>query len=64
MGKATAQTVHQDLKIHEKMCDERWKTCFNQLSGLDEEMKRLRLWLITGLGSVALSLFLFVVTNV
>ena len=64
MTKATAQTVHLDLKIHEKMCDERWRTCFNQLNKLDKEIKHIKVWLIGGLGSVAVSLFLFVITNI
>jgi len=33
--RATASDVASDLKNHEVMCSERWKTCFNTLERLE-----------------------------
>ena len=38
-ARKTANDVHSDLRVHEKMCEERWKTIFNELREGKEESK-------------------------
>tara|TARA_R100000742_G_C4274838_1_gene94999 strand:- start:1764 stop:1988 length:225 start_codon:yes stop_codon:yes gene_type:complete len=37
---------------HEAMCEERWKTCFNRLQGLDDSVGRLETILIGVAGTI------------
>ena len=30
MARKTANDVHSDLRVHEKMCEERWKTIYKK----------------------------------
>ncbi len=38
------------LSSHEAMCEERWKTCFNRLEGLDSGISRIESILIAFVG--------------
>ena len=38
-SKPTVASVHTDLKSHEKMCEERWKTIFNETYDLKHEIR-------------------------
>jgi len=49
-SKPTVASVHTDLKSHEKMCEERWKTIFNETADLKHEIKSVNLQLKAGLG--------------
>ena len=46
----TVASVHTDLKSHEKMCEERWKTIFNETADLKHEIRSVNLQLKAGLG--------------
>ena len=48
--KPTVASVHTDLKSHEKMCEERWKTIFNETADLKHEIRSVNLQLKAGLG--------------
>ena len=49
-SKPTVASVHTDLKSHEKMCEERWKTIFNETADLNHEIRSVNLQLKAGLG--------------
>jgi|TARA_A100001515_G_scaffold36745_1_gene28870 hypothetical protein len=49
-SKPTVASVHTDLKSHEKMCEERWKTIFNETADLKHEIRSVNLQLKAGLG--------------
>lgn len=49
-NKPTVASVHTDLKSHEKMCEERWKTIFNETADLKQEIRSVNLQLKAGLG--------------
>ena len=49
-SKPTVASVHTDLKSHEKMCEERWKTIFNETADLKQEIRSVNLQLKAGLG--------------
>ena len=48
-SKPTVASVHTDLKSHEKMCEERWKTIFNETADLKHEIRSVNLQLKAGL---------------
>jgi|32_taG_2_1085360.scaffolds.fasta_scaffold25723_2 hypothetical protein len=50
--RATASDVANDLKNHEIMCSERWKTCFNTLERLEESIEIINDRLNTGMLSL------------
>jgi hypothetical protein len=50
VSKPTVASVHTDLKSHEKMCEERWKTIFNETADLKHEIRSVNLQLKAGLG--------------
>ena len=49
-SKPTVASVHTDLKSHEKMCEERWKTIINETADLKQEIRSVNLQLKAGLG--------------
>ena len=49
-SKPTVASVHTDLKSHEKMCEERWKTIFNETADLKHEIRSVNIQLKAGLG--------------
>ena len=34
MARKTANDVHSELRVHEKMCEERWKTIYKKTDAL------------------------------
>ena len=50
MARKTANDVASDLRVHEKMCEERWKTIFNETSDLKHEIRSVNIQLKAGLG--------------
>ena len=55
-NKPTVASVHTDLKSHEKMCEERWKTIFNETADLKQEMRSVNLQLKAGLGILVIGM--------
>ena len=41
----TANDVDTSLKIHEKMCEERWKTIYKKTDSLQESVDSMKIWL-------------------
>ena len=53
----TANDVHSDLRVHEKMCEERWKTIYRKTDDLQASVNSMKVWLLGGLTTIAASLF-------
>ena len=56
----TANDVHSDLRVHEKMCMERWHTIFKKTDSLQESVNSMKLWLLGGLTTILISMFTLV----
>jgi adenosyl cobinamide kinase/adenosyl cobinamide phosphate guanylyltransferase len=57
----TASEVHTQLQVHEKMCEERWKTIYRKTDALQESVDSTKLWLLGGLTTIVASLFTIIV---
>lgn len=55
-SKPTVASVYTDLKSHEKMCEERWKTIFNETSDLKHEIRSVNIQLKAGLGILVIGM--------
>lgn len=55
-SKPTVASVHTDLKSHEKMCEERWKTIFNETADLKHDIRSVNLQLKAGLGILVIGM--------
>jgi hypothetical protein len=64
MSKPTVQSVHASLSEHEKICAERWKTCFKQLEQLNSDITFIRNWIIGGIGTIALAFLGFILSTI
>jgi len=60
----TAEFVNHNLELHEIQCAERWKTCFNHLEKLDNDIGSLNLWIKGGLTTIVISLVGIFITNI
>jgi hypothetical protein len=61
MARKTANDVHSDLRVHEKMCSERWHTIFKKTDSLQESVNSMKLWLLGGLTTIVVSLITLIV---
>ena len=57
----TVSDVSADLRVHEKMCEERWKTIYKKTDDLQASMNSMKVWLLGGLTTIAASLFTIIV---
>ncbi len=64
MSKPTAATVHTELVRHEVECSERWKTNFKVLDQLQKEVTFIRNWMLGGLGTLTLTMFGYILSQV
>ena len=60
-ARKTANDVHSDLRVHEKMCEERWKTIYRKTDDLQSSMNSMKVWLLGGLTTIVASLFTIIV---
>jgi adenosyl cobinamide kinase/adenosyl cobinamide phosphate guanylyltransferase len=60
-ARKTASEVHSQLRVHEKMCEERWKTIYRKTDALQESVDSTKLWLLGGLTTIVASLFTIIV---
>jgi hypothetical protein len=60
-ARKTANDVHSDLRVHEKMCEERWKTIYKKTDDLQSSINGMRLWLVGGLTTIIASLITIIV---
>ena len=49
MPRKTANDVHADLRVHEKECQERWKSIYKKTDALQSSVDSIKIWLIGGL---------------
>ena len=61
MARKTANDVHPDLRVHEKMCEERWKTIYKKTDALQGSIDYIKIWLIGGLTTIVASLVTLIV---
>ena len=57
--KTTAE-VHTQLQVHEKMCEERWKTIYRKTDDLQASVNSMKGWLLAGLTTILISMFTLV----
>lgn len=57
----TANDVHSDLRVHEKMCTERWHTIFKKTDSLQDSVNSMKGWLLAGLTTIVASLITIMV---
>ena len=60
-ARKTANDVHSDLRVHEKMCEERWKTIYKKTDDLQTSINSMKLWLLGGLTTIVASLITIIV---
>jgi len=60
-ARKTANDVHSDLRVHEKMCEERWKTIYKKSDDLQLSINSMRMWLVGGLTTIIASLITIIV---
>ena len=61
MARKTANDVHSDLRVHEKMCEERWNTIYKKTDALQGSIDYIKIWLIGGLTTIVASLVTLIV---
>lgn len=61
MTRKTANDVHSDLRVHEKMCEERWRTIYKKTDDLQGSVDHIKIWLIGGLTTIVGSLITLIV---
>ena len=61
MPRKTANDVDTSLKIHEKMCEERWHSIFRKTDSLQTSVDSMKIWLLGGLTTIIASLVTLIV---
>ena len=59
----TASEVHTQLQVHEKMCEERWKTIYRKTDDLQASVNSSKAWLLGGLTTIVASLITLIVKS-
>ena len=54
--------IEIEMAQHDAQCEERWKTTFNRLLGIEEAMKQMESRLLVGAGSMIIFLAGVIVT--
>tara|TARA_R110001632_G_scaffold143862_1_gene260021 strand:- start:606 stop:806 length:201 start_codon:yes stop_codon:yes gene_type:complete len=57
----TANDVHADLRVHERECQERWKTIYRKTDDLQASVNGMKGWLLAGLTTIIASLFTLII---
>jgi hypothetical protein len=60
-ARKTAHDVASDLRVHEKMCEERWKTIYKKTDDLQLSVTSMKTWLLAGLTTIIASLITIIV---
>jgi adenosyl cobinamide kinase/adenosyl cobinamide phosphate guanylyltransferase len=63
-SRKTAAEVHTQLQVHEKMCEERWKTIYKKTDSLQESADSIKLWLLGGLTTIVTALITLLVKSI
>jgi adenosyl cobinamide kinase/adenosyl cobinamide phosphate guanylyltransferase len=62
-ARKTASEVHSQLRVHEKMCEERWKTIYRKTDDLQASVNSSKAWLVGGLTTIVASLITLIVKS-
>jgi hypothetical protein len=57
----TANEVHLQLSVHEKMCAERWRSIYRKTDDLQASVNSTKAWLVGGLTTIVISLFTLII---
>ena len=60
-ARKTANDVHADLRVHERECQERWKTIYRKTDELQASVNGMKGWLLAGLTTIIASLFTLII---
>jgi hypothetical protein len=60
-ARKTANDVHADLRVHERECQERWKTIYRKTDDLQASVNGMKGWLLAGLTTIIASLFTLII---
>ena len=60
-ARKTANDVHADLRVHERECQERWKTIYRKTDELQSSVNGMKGWLLAGLTTIVASLITIMV---
>ena len=60
-ARKTANDVHADLRVHERECQERWKTIYRKTDELQSSVNGMKGWLLAGLTTIIASLFTLII---
>lgn len=60
-ARKTANDVHADLRVHERECQERWKTIYKKTDNLQESVDSMKIWLLGGLTTIVGSLITLII---
>ena len=60
----TANDVHADLRVHERECQERWKTIYRKTDDLQASVNGMKGWLLAGLTTIIASLFTLIIRGI
>ena len=60
-ARKTANDVHADLRVHERECQERWKTIYRKTDELQASVNGMKVWLLAGLTTIIASLFTLII---
>ena len=61
MQRKTANDVHADLRVHERECQERWKTIYKKTDALQDSVDSTKFWLLGGLTTIVSALITLIV---
>jgi hypothetical protein len=61
MPRKTANDVHADLRVHERECQERWRTIYKKTDALQESVDSTKFWLLGGLTTIVSALITLIV---
>ena len=60
-ARKTAESVHNQLQIHEMQCADRWKTMWKKTDNLQESVDSMKIWLLGGLTTIVGSLITLII---
>jgi len=63
-ARKTANDVHADLRVHERECQERWKTIYRKTDDLQASVNGMKGWLLAGLTTIIASLFTLIIRGI
>lgn len=64
MARKTANDVHADLRVHERECQERWRTIYKKTDALQDSVDSTKLWLLGGLTTIVTALITLIIKSV